>query len=373
MSSVTVGVEEEFLLLDPDSGAAIPAAPLLLRRLAGVPGPRAELMRYQIETATSVCTGLGELRDQLVGLRRLVGGAAERAGCRLVASGTAPYGTPGVTALSAGARYREVARRFPALVDTTTCGCHVHVGVPSRDLGVQVLAWLRPWLATLLAVSANSPIADGRVTGWASRRYPVWVRWPSARPPRVWPDADRYDATVRRLIRGGAALDERGVYFLARLSPRYPTVEFRVADTCLDVDTAVLLAALARGLVVTAMSEIAQGARLPPDRSTAIKAGLLAAARHGLDDAGVDPVTGQVVTQRTLLDRLLDRIGGALETVGDAEAVAGLLRRLAERGTGADRQSSGWVRARSPAEFVGLLANITVYGVEPVLVDCRWP
>ena len=99
----------------------------------------------------------------------------------------------------------------------------MHVGVPSRDLGVQVLARLRPWLASLLAITVNSPIADGRDTAWASSRYLAWSRWPTARPPAVWPDAAAYDAAVRGLIGRGAALDERGIYLLARLSPRPPS------------------------------------------------------------------------------------------------------------------------------------------------------
>jgi gamma-glutamyl:cysteine ligase YbdK (ATP-grasp superfamily) len=126
-------------------------------------------------------------------------------------------------------RYQELARRYgPVVADSGTCSCHVHVGVPSRDLGVQVLARLRPWLAPLLAITANSPIAGGSETGWASWRYPLWSRWPTAAPPAVWGSAVAYDAAVRHLIARGAALDERSVYILARLSPRYPTVEGRL-------------------------------------------------------------------------------------------------------------------------------------------------
>ena len=104
----------------------------------------------------------------------------------------------------------------------------------------------------LLAVTANSPIAGGHDTGWASWRYPIQARWPTAVLPAAWPDAAAYDTAVRRLIGRGAALDDRSVYFLARLSPRYPTVEVRVADVCLDAGTAVLLAGLIRALVATA-------------------------------------------------------------------------------------------------------------------------
>ena len=227
--AITLGVEEEFVLLDPSTGATVLAAAELVRMLGGEPGVRTELMRFQVETASAVCTSLDEAGRELTRLRRLAADAAAQLGCRLVASGVAPYGTPGLAAVTGQPRYQELARRYGRVVaEAGTCACHVHIGVPSREAGVQVLARLRPWLAPLLAVSANSPIAGGHETGWASWRYPIWSRWPTAVPPAAWPDAAAYDTAVRRLIGQGAALDERSVYFLARLSPRYPTVEVRV-------------------------------------------------------------------------------------------------------------------------------------------------
>ena len=154
---ITVGVEEEFVLLDPPTGAAALAAPDLVRMLAGEPVVQQELMRFQVEIATRVCTSLDGLGRELARLRRLVADAAAQLGCSLVASGTAPFRTPGLAALTGQPRYLELARRYgPLLADSGTCGCHVHVGVPSRDLGVQVLARLRPWLAPLLAVTISS-------------------------------------------------------------------------------------------------------------------------------------------------------------------------------------------------------------------------
>ena len=269
---VTLGVEEEFVLLDPSTGAAVLAGPELVRMLGGEPGVRQELMRFQVETGTGVCTSLDEVGRELIRLRRLAADAAARLGCRLVASGVAPYRTPGLAAVTGQPRYRELARRYgPVVADAGTCACHVHVAVPSRDLGVQVLARLRPWLAPLLAVTANSPIAGGHDTGWASWRYAIQSRWPTAVPPAVWPDAVAYDTAVRGLIGRGAALDERSVYFLARLSPRHPTVEVRVADVCLDTGTAVLAAGLTRALVATALAEVRRGtpAAAPPARQVA--------------------------------------------------------------------------------------------------------
>ncbi len=364
--AITLGVEEEFLLLDPSTGATVLAAPDLVRMLDGEPGIQQELMRFQVETGTRVCTSLDEAGRELIRLRRLAAAAAASLGCRLVASGVAPYRTPGLAAVTDQPRYQELARRYgPVVAEAGTCGCHVHVGVPSRDLGVQVLARLRPWLAPLLAVSANSPIADGHETGWASWRYVIQARWPTATPPAAWPDAAAYDTAVRRLIARGAALDERSVYFLARLSPRYPTVEVRVADVCLDAGTAVLLAGLTRALVATALAEARRGTPAPAPPARHVAAALAAAARHGLAGPGADPVTGQAVDARSLLSRLLDHVYPALSDHGDTETITTLLHRLDDRGTGAGRQRALFTSAASPPAFITALARATLSGYQP--------
>ena len=128
--------------------------------------------------------------------------------------------------------------------------------------------------------------------------YVIQARWPTATPPAAWPDAAAYDTAVRRLIGQGAALDERSVYFLARLSPRYPTVEVRVADVCLDAGTAVLLAGLTRALVATALAEARRGTPTAAAPARQVAAALAAAARHGLAGAAADPVTGQAADAR---------------------------------------------------------------------------
>ena len=364
--AITLGVEEEFVLLDPSTGATVLAGPELVRMLGGEPGVQQELMRFQVETGTRVCTGLDDLGRELIRLRRLAAAAAARLGCRLVASGVAPYRTPGLAAVTDQPRYRELARRYgPLVAEAGTCACHVHVGVPSRDLGVQVLARLRPWLAPLLAVTANSPIAGGHDTGWASWRYAIQSRWPTATPPAVWPDAAAYDAAVRRLIGQGAALDERSIYFLARLSPRYPTVEVRVADVCLDAGTAVLLAGLTRALVATALAEARRGT---PVAARARPAGRRGAGRRG-------PAGARRGRSRPV-HRAGCRCGGApLPPPGSCPPraqrprrypdITGLLHRLDDRGTGADRQRALFTSAISTPAFITALARETLSGYEP--------
>lgn len=354
---LTVGVEEEFLLLKPD-GAAAPLAPQVLA-LAGADGRiMPEYWTYQVETATRVCTRLEDVRSELVALRLLLAQSAERAGARLVAAGRPPLGAGRPEPLTDDARYRELARRFPdATAAGATCACHVHVGVPDRDLAVEVLARLRPWLATLLALTANSPFADRADTGWSSARYRALLRWPTFRPPGAWAGADRYDLAVRQLIARGAAMDPGSVYFLARLSARYPTVEVRVADACLTADDAVIFAGVVRALVASLIEDARRGTPPPPVSRTGIQARLLVAARHGLPRRGA-PQLGRASADR-LIARLLTKITPALTAAGDTDAVRDGLDRLVRTGTGADRQRDMWARTGKPAAFVAALADAT--------------
>jgi carboxylate-amine ligase len=348
----TVGVEEEFVLVDPQSGATAAAAPRVLELLADEPGVMAEFLRFQVETATGVCRSLSQVHADLTRLRRRVAAAAEHAGCVALATGVAPFGVaPRVTA---DPRYRTLATRFPALVgDAGTCACHVHVGVPSRAAGARVLARLR--LGVLLAISANSPYVDGLDSGWASARYPLWSRWPTARPPGDWRDVVAYDAAVDGAIRRGEALDTRSVYFYARLSPRHPTVEVRIADVCLDVDDAVLLAGLVRGMVVTALAEERCGA--PPPRVP--DALVRTAARYGRAGPGVDVLTGSSVAQEGLAEDLLAYVRPALRAAGDLDDVLAAWCALTSRGGGAERQRALCAVSGTPAEFVARLAAVT--------------
>jgi glutamate---cysteine ligase / carboxylate-amine ligase len=359
----TLGVEEEFLLLDPVSGQVVPAAPELLGRLDGASWAKGELMRFQVEAVTDICTSLGQVRAELATHRRAVAAVAEPLGCLLVAAGTTPEGTSGLAHLTPSVRYLELARRSPSLLNgSATCGCHVHVGVACRELGVQVLNRLRPWLPTLLALSANSPLTGGGESGWASWRHRMQARWPTVRPPPVCPSAAAYDAVVAGLIHRRAALDRPNVKFLARLSPRYPTVEVRVADVCLDLDDAVLLAGLVRALVTTAIQEADDGVPLRAAPAGRIQAAVLAAARHGLDGPGLDPWSGARATQRSLLERLLSHVEDTLARSGDDQEVAALVGRLDQRGSGAVRQRAMRASGASGGELAAALAGATLAG-----------
>jgi len=352
----TLGVEEEFFLVDARTGLPAARPPGLLET---VPGAEPELQRWQVETNTRVCADLATVRAELVRLRRDLVTAAEGAGCRLLATATHPLATRAHQDITPKARYRRMEDRFAQLArDQLVCGCHVHVGVADRELAVLAMAHLRPWLHLLLALSANSPFWMGADTGYASYRTQMWSRWPSAGPPAPFASAAEYDATVSALVGSGVVLDRAMVYFDVRPSAHVDTLEFRVADVCLTVDDAVLLAGLSRALVTTALAAVRDGAPPPELRTELVRAAHWRASRSGLGEELVDLAIGRPVPPEVAMAGLLRHVTPALEAAGDLDEVHALLDRTLACGTGADRQRAA--HRGDLAEVVDLLARATV-------------
>lgn len=356
----TVGVEEEFALLDPRSGAVVARAPEVIRDCHDETGVVAEAMTYMVETRTPVCRTLDEVRTGLRSARLRVADAARRHGAACVATGVVPFGMPPRLPLTPDPRYVELARRFPFAITTAgSCGCHVHVGVADRDAGVGVLLRVRRWLPALVALTANSPVWEGADTGWASSRFGHTSRWPTGVPPPPVHTAEEYDRLVEHVVTSGHAYDARSVYFLARLSPRYPTVEVRVADVGLTAEETVGYAGLVRALVATAVADAASGEPVPEIPQRPLAQACRAAAVVGLGGRIADPRTGARVRTWDLVDALVAEVRPALRAHGDEATVVRALDRLRDVGGGADRQRRLFRSARSPADLVAALATAT--------------
>ena len=342
----TVGVEEEFLLVDRDTGAPV-ARNEAVARHAEARGVKLqlELTSCQVETTTEVADTSDALRSELTRLRRVAAEAAEAGGARLLAVGLPPT-VPHEFPITDNPRYRRIAERFGMIAhEQGICGCHVHVAVPDREAAIQVSNRLRPWLPLLLAVTANSAIYRNTDTGHASWRSILWQRWPSAGPPPHFDSADEYDAVVRMLQDTGAMLDDGMVYWDVRPSANFPTIEVRVADVPATVAETVLFAALVRGVVMTALDDERRGETLAPLAPHALRAAYWKSAREGLDGDAIDLAESHAsVPAIDLLGGLVERIRPALEQVGDYEMVRSELSRIAEHGNGAMRQRRAWQR-----------------------------
>jgi glutamate---cysteine ligase / carboxylate-amine ligase len=360
----TIGVEEEFLLADPASGepVALNTAVAQESKNRGVK-LQLELTTCQVETTSDVVGTTRELREQLLRLRRVAAEAAEASGAQLLAVGLPPT-VPHAFPITDTPRYREIADKFGMIAhEQGICGCHVHVAVPSREAAIRVSNRLRPWLPSLLALAANSAIYRNSDTGYASWRSILWARWPSAGPPPHFDSADEYDAVVAMLQHAGAMRDDGMVYWDVRPSKNFPTVEVRVADVPATVADSVLLAALIRAAVMTALEDERRGEPVAPLAPHALKAAYWKSARDGLDGDAVDLLESHdCVPARTLLDHLVEHVRPALEATGDYDLVLDELHRVTEEGNGAIRQRRAWQRRHEVSDVVAEAAAATLSG-----------
>jgi carboxylate-amine ligase len=209
-------------------------------------------------------------------------------------------------------------------------------------------------VSVLLALSVNSPFWAGVDSGYASYRTIAWGRWPTAGPTATFGDEHEYDRRVQELVDTGAAVDAGMIYFDVRLSAKYPTVEFRMADIGQQVDDSVLLAGLCRAAVATAVS------RPRPDLAVGLlRAAAWRAARFGLSDQLVDVTSGGTRAAADAVDRMLDELTPALRHNGDEARVRTLLDRLWSRGTGADLQRADLSRGESAVDVIRAVAART--------------
>jgi carboxylate-amine ligase len=339
----TVGVEEELLLLAHD-GSPYPRAQEVLETADAGDGPlENEFMEEQLETATPPTRSLTELAAALRAGRAGARDAAARQDALVAAVATSPVAFEGTTV--SRLRYLKARSQFGLIAwEQLTNGCHVHVGVADDDEGVAVLDRISPWLAPLLALTANSPFWQGGPTGYESFRSQVWARWPTAGPTRVFGSAAAYHEAVSALVATETVLDQAMVYFDARLSARYPTVEIRVADVCLDPDSAVLLAALARALVETSARSAAAGDPPPTAPTEILRAAQWRAGHSGLAGNLLDPATWRPAPAHDVIGALVTHVRDALVDAGDLDVVTDLLGAVWARGNGAARQRA-WAAA----------------------------
>jgi YbdK family carboxylate-amine ligase len=337
---VTLGVEEEYHLADTDTGglADVPDVVRTAKELLGEDA-QSEISTSQLEVATPVCGSLAEVRTQLERLRRGADAAAQRHGCRLLACGTHPSANWLQQRLNEGDRYAEVHERLGLLaLQQLIAGCHVHVSVDDPELAVRVLDRLRPDLHLLLAVSGSSPFWEGVDSGYASYRTQWFNRFPVTGTAQVVGDRACYDQLVADLVATGMVRDASHLYWDARPSLRFPTVEVRIADTTPLLDDVVLQAGLVRSMVRVAAEAALRDVAFPEPRSELVRAARWRAAKSGVDGQLVDLRAGGLADGADLLRSLLRRLRGDLEELGDWNEVAGLAEQLLARGTSAKRQ-----------------------------------
>ncbi|MFC9795416.1 glutamate--cysteine ligase [Streptomyces sp. NPDC127584] len=335
--TVRIGVEEEFHVIDVETGALAPRADAVLGRVSRREDDfTQELTQSVVESNSGVHTRLDDLYADLSAARRCLNAAASSQGLAIMAAGAAPIARLGAVPATDDPRYHAMTEEYRRVADEQLiCGAQVHVDVPDKDTAVQALCAINPWLPPLLALSASSPFWLGSDTGYASWRTMIWQRWPTSGPPGCFSDAAEYDEAVDELIDSGVISDPGMIYYDVRPSDHLRTLELRISDACPRVETVVLITALFRALVVDACAG-AEAERCD-DRHAWLRSATWRAARSGLEGDLIDPVTRRPAPAPEVVRGMLRTLRPTLEAHGDWDLARNLTEEALARGSAAQR------------------------------------
>jgi glutamate---cysteine ligase / carboxylate-amine ligase len=290
--------------------------------------------------------------------------AADGHGCRIGAAGTHPFSRWQDQALTPKERYDAILEEFQQLTrEQIIFGCHVHVGISDREEAIRVMNRVRPWLAPILALSANSPFWLGLDTGYASYRTELFGRFPMTGIPMDLASRAEYDEVVESLVRTEIIQDASRIYWDVRPSMHFDTLEFRVADVCQSVDEAVAIAGLSRALAMACHDAPDLDAPERRVRPELLRAAKWRAARFGLEGELIDVWGRNAVPAARMVEALLTFLRPTLESLGEWDEVSGLVRQILGRGNGATRQRRAYQKSGRLEDVVDLILDETSRGL----------
>ena len=353
----TLGVEEEYMLLDPTSFDLVQHIDTVLASIAGhelEEQVRPELMQSVLEIATPVCRTAGDVDRELRKLREYVTSVARAEQLRVGSSGTHPFSHFERQRITARDRYRALVDQLQYVARRELIfGLHIHVAVDDPDKAIQVVNGLLVELPALLALSANSPFWRGEATGLSSTRQMVFAAFPRSGPPPRFRDYSDYAEVVGQLEKTGCIADYTHIWWDIRPHPRLGTVEMRVCDAVTRVEHAVALAAYCQALVKLYCERYDSGEEIKSYHRILTSENKWLAARYGLEAPLMDLETGRRnrVPVAQLVRRRLRELEPHARELGSEQELDGV-RDILERGNGADRQLRVFTANRDVVESV---------------------
>jgi len=361
--SFSIGIEEEYLLVDKATRDLTPEPPPALlakceEALRGQVSP--EFLRSQIEVGTRVCRSVQEARDELVHLRSTLGRIAGEFGLAPIASSTHPFAQWQSQHHTDKERYNVLAKDLQHVARRLViCGMHVHVGIEDDDLRIDLLGQAPYFLPHLLALSTSSPFWQGAQTGLKSYRLSVFDDLPRTGLPHNFSSYSEYERTVELLVSAGLIEDATKLWWDMRPSARFPTLEMRITDVCPLIEDAIAIAALyvcILRLLYRLRRKNQRWRHYPP---FLIRENRWRAQRYGVEQGMVDFGKGAIVPFAHLLEELFELVAEDAAYFGCTAEVAHA-RTILQRGTSADRQLARYeaVKALGGTDEAALIAVV---------------
>lgn len=365
MPLFTLGIEEEFQTIDPVTRELRSHMSKIVDggRITLQERVKAEMHQAVVEVGTNICHNIQEARAEVTELRRHIIELADQNNLQVAAAGTHPFSdwqdqliTPSPHYDSLIEEMRDVAR------GNLIFGLHVHVGIQSRNEGIEILNAVRYFLPHIYALSTNSPFWCGRNTGFKSYRSKVFDKFPRTGIPEFFATANEYDEYIALLVKTKCIDSGKKIWWDIRLHPYYDTIEFRICDIPMRVDETICLAALMQALVAKIHKLMKQNLNFRSYRKVLINENKWRAARYGIQAKLIDFGKQEEVPYSDLCDELLDFVDDVLDELGSRHEVA-YIKEILKNGTGADRQLAVFEQTNDLKSVVDYIVQETKFGI----------
>jgi carboxylate-amine ligase len=370
----TLGVEEEYMLLDGETFDLVQHIDTVLAAVAGhelEPQINAELMQSVLEIATPVCHTAGEVAEQLRQIRAYVSDIARAQDLRVGSAGTHPFSLFERQRITARDRYRSLVDQLQYVARRELIfGMHIHVAVDDPEKAVQVVNGLLPQLGPLLALSASSPFWRGEPTGLRSSRQMVFAAFPRSGPPPRFRDYAEYAEVVGQLEKTGCIADYTHIWWDIRLHPRLGTIEIRICDAVTRMEHVVAIVAYCQALVKLQSERFERGEEIPSYHRILTTENKWLAGRYGLEAPLMDLATGRRnrISAAQIVRKTLKEIEPHARELGSQRELEGI-HEILHHGNGADRQLRVFNANRDIVEVVSEIADATEQAAAPLLAQ----
>jgi glutamate---cysteine ligase / carboxylate-amine ligase len=360
----TIGVEEEFQIIDPETLELRSHVIQLLSEAHGLGDQvKQEMHQSIVETGTKICDSVSELRLEVHRTRGELVAAAERAGLRVAAAGTHPFSSWIDQVISPGERYQHIVEEMGQLARSLLIfGMHVHVAMPDRQTTIDMMNMVRYFLPHLLALSTSSPFWMGRNTGLRSFRTTVFRRFPRTGIPEIFESWSAYENFVNLLIKLNCIDTGKKIWWDVRPHPTFGTLEFRMFDVPTRVEETVALAALTQAIVVKLHRLYTRNIGWRVYRRALIEENKWRAARYGIEGKLLDLGKEVEVPMKELVSELLEFVDDVVDDLGSRGAVE-YVHTILNEGTSADRQLRVFEKTGDLKDVVRHLVTETRGGV----------
>ena len=364
--SFTVGVEEEFQIVDPETWELRSHVQELLASSAPAFGDQVKREMHQsiVEVGTKICSNVGELAEEIIRNRRDLADAAERVGLRIAAAGTHPFSNWVDQVISPGERYEHIVEELQQLARSLLIfGLHVHVAVPDRTTMIDLMNEARYFLPHLLALSTSSPFWMGRDTGLKSYRTTVFRRFPRTGIPDHLNSWSQYEQYVEMLVELHCIDNHKKIWWDIRPQPTFGTLEFRICDVPTNPRASIAIAALAQAIIVKLYRLRERNLGFRQYHRALIEENKWRAARWGIDGKLIDFGKRIEVPMRDLALELLEFVDDVLDDLGSRRE-AEYVRNILSEGTSAERQAQVYRETGDLRAVVRFLVDETRATVE---------